>query len=75
MQIMKQFATDSTSLDEHLDQLIEVLAELLEDYLGPALSASHQRAEVTAGELRPSGDRVTHVVVNPPKVTDLLICQ
>jgi hypothetical protein len=35
MQIVKQFATDSTSLDEHLDQLIEVLAELLEDHLGP----------------------------------------
>ena len=28
---MKQFATDSTSLDEHLDQLIEVLVALLQN--------------------------------------------
>jgi hypothetical protein len=71
MQIKRQFAADNTALQEHLDQLIEVLADLLEDYLGPALSASHQRAEVTAGELRPSGDRVTHVV----KVSELQLCQ
>ena len=71
MQIMKQFATDSTSLDEHLDQLIEVLAELLEENLGPARSTGHQVAETAIADLRSSEHGVTHVL----KVLELQLWQ
>ena len=72
MQIVKQFATDSTSLDEHLDQLIEVLVALLQN---PPMrlmgDVDFQPAKAGIADLRSRRHGVTHVL----KVPELQLCQ
>jgi hypothetical protein len=66
MQITKQFALDSTALEEHMNQLIEVLAALLEEpqtVLAPRVG--QQRVEAALADLRSSDGRVTHVLKVP----------
>ena len=75
MTIAKQFARVSTALDEHMDQLLEVLAALLEEpqnLLAP--SAANRGAKAAIADLRSVDDGVTHMVVKPGKVTELRLC-
>jgi hypothetical protein len=61
MTIKKQFAPDDTGLDEQMDSLLEVLAELLEE---PVAGADNQRSAEVIGDLQSRAERVIHVVVN-----------
>jgi hypothetical protein len=75
MTISRLFASDSTALDEHLDQLVEVLAELLAEPIGPAHCADDQENRTVLTGLRSSSNRVTHGVVNLPGRLELQPCQ
>ena len=57
MTVNKQFAQDGAPLDDCMESLLEVLAELLEE---------PQNATATA-ELRSGNDRAIHVVNNQEK--------
>lgn len=61
MIVKKQFASDGGGLDASMDQLIEVLAQMLEE---PKESADGAGA---AGDLHSADNRVIHVVVQEPK--------
>jgi hypothetical protein len=52
MTVNKQFAQDGTGLDDCTGQLIEVLAELLEEPPDPASSADNQGGAVAPADLR-----------------------
>jgi hypothetical protein len=57
MTIIKSFAQDGTAPDDCMDQLVEVLAQLLDEQRDPA----------TLTDLRSGDDRVTHVVGEPKR--------
>jgi hypothetical protein len=57
MKIIKSFAQDRNTLDERMDQLVEVLAQLLDEAAGAT--------PIT--DLRSVGGRGTHVVGEPTK--------
>ena len=61
MTINKQFAQDGTAVDDHMDSLLEVLAELLEEGQGQAADGDNQAG---GAELLSGNDRAIHVVVN-----------
>lgn len=75
MTINRLFASDSTALDEHLDPLLEILAELLEEPIGPAQCADGQGIRTVIADLRSSANRVIHGVVNLPRKLELQPCQ
>ena len=67
MTVKKQFAEDSTSLDNHVDELLEVLVQLLEEPQYPlAVGPANLSATAATADLRPGSERVTHVVVRNP---------
>jgi hypothetical protein len=57
MTIIKRFAQDGTALDDGMDQLVEVLAQLLDEQWDPA----------TITDLRSGDDRGIPVVGEPKK--------
>jgi hypothetical protein len=68
MTIKKQFAQAGAGLDDCMDQLLEVLAQLLSEQQEPAGDGVANRGEVETPADLPSGDeRAIHVVVNNPK--------
>ena len=72
MTIAKQFARVSTALDEHMDQLIEVLVALLEDPPTRLMGdVDFQPAKAGIADLRSRRHGVTHVL----KVPELQLCQ
>jgi hypothetical protein len=62
MTVKKQFAQDGGDLDGCMDQLIEVLAQLLDE----PVSAPNPGAAPPAADLHSGNDRVIHVVVQNP---------
>lgn len=58
----KQFAQDGDALDERMDQLVEVLAQLLEEPLNPAAAADNPAGNTAIADLHSGDDRVIHVV-------------
>lgn len=64
MTINKQFAQDGNALDDCMDQLVEVLAQLLEEPQDPASGAGDQAGATPVDDLRSGDDRVIHVVTN-----------
>lgn len=64
MTVNKQFAQDGVALDDCLDQLVEVLAQLLEEAPNPpTATAANPEAVTASSDLRSGNDRVIHVVV------------
>jgi hypothetical protein len=65
MTVKKQFAQDGVALDDCLDQLVEVLAQLLEEQPNPpAADADESGTTPAIAELHLGNDRAIHVVVN-----------
>ncbi len=64
MIVNKQFAQDGVDLDGCLDQLVEVLAQLLEEVPNPVAGAENPRAATAIPDLPLGNDRAIHVVVN-----------
>jgi hypothetical protein len=63
MTIRKQFAQEGVALDDCLDQLVEVLARLLDEAPNPPAPPENNPASVTAiADLRSGNDRAIHVV-------------
>ena len=68
MTIDKQFAQDGAPLDDCMESLLEVLAELLEESQYPAATGKdNQDGAAGTTELRSGDDRAIHVVVNDHK--------
>ena len=61
MSITKLFAQDPTALDDRMDQLVEVLAQLLEENGDASTGTADQEG---SAELHSDADRAIHVVVN-----------
>lgn len=64
MTVNKRFAQDGTALDDCMDQLLEVLAQLLEE---PQNQAAAGGAAQPGSDLPSGDDRVIHVVVHNQK--------
>jgi hypothetical protein len=65
MTVNKQFAQDGAPLDECMESLLEVLAELLQETPDqPTAEAVNQGNCGAIAALRSQGDRAIHVVVN-----------
>ena len=58
MRIVKSFARDGNALGDCMDQLVEVLAQLLDEQAGPAVTT----------DLRSDGTGVIHVLGEPNKM-------
>jgi hypothetical protein len=67
MTVNKHFAQDGTALDECMDQLVEVLAQLLEEPEKPAAGAAKQGIVPATADLRSGATGVIHVVGKNPK--------
>jgi hypothetical protein len=68
MKINKQFAQDGTGLDDCMDPLLEVLAQLLSEQTDAAAGdAKDQGKREAPADLRSGGERAIHVVVTNPK--------
>jgi len=64
MTVKKQLAQDGVTLDDCLDQLVEVLAQLLEEAPNTPAAAADNPGTITAiADLRSGNDRAIHVVV------------
>lgn len=64
MTVKKQFAQGETALDECMDQLVEVLAQLLEEPQNPQTAAADNQGTAAVADLRSGPARAIHVVVN-----------
>jgi len=62
MIVKKQFAQEGDALDERMDQLVEVLAQLLEETPNPPAAADNQAGNTVIADLHSGDDRVIHVV-------------
>ena len=60
MTVKKQFAQDGGDLDASMDQLVEVLAQLLDEPAGP----QNQDAAPAIADLHSGNDRGIHVIEN-----------
>lgn len=67
MTVNKHFAQDGNALDERMDQLVEVLAQLLEEPQNPQTAAADNQDTAAIADLRSADDRVIHVVGKNPK--------
>ena len=67
MTVNKQFAQDDNALDDQMDSLLEVLAELLEEPQYPAAGADDQAGAVATAELLSGPNRAIHVVSKQEK--------
>jgi hypothetical protein len=65
MTVKKQFAQDGAPLDDCMESLLEVLAELLEEPENPPVAGTeNQGTGEASADLRSGDDRAIHVVVN-----------
>ena len=76
MTVIKRFAQDGNALDDCVDQLVEVLAQLLEEKQDSVVKAADDYA---IADLHSGSDRVIHVVGarprNRPRPRSLEQCQ
>ena len=63
MTVKKQFAEDGGDLDASMDQLVEVLAQLLDD----AADQQNQHVAPAIADLHSGNDRVIHVIEKEPQ--------
>jgi hypothetical protein len=62
MTIQKQFAQDGAALDDCLDQLVEVLAQLLEEAPNPPTAVDNPEAAAAIADLHSGAAGAIHVV-------------
>ena len=68
MTMIKRFAQDGAALDDCMDQLVEVLAQLLEENQDPMVKAADENPGLPAiADLHSGSDRVIHVVGDTKK--------
>jgi hypothetical protein len=64
MTFNKQFAPDATGLDDRIEQLVEAIAQLLEDpQFSGAAGANNHGATAAISDLRSAANRAIHVSV------------
>ena len=76
MTVNKQFAQDGNALDDHMEQLLEVLVQLLEEPPKRLVATHNRSVAATMADLHSGDTGVIHVSVgNSPNQTELGSCQ